>query len=263
MLDPAPRLIDRFGRSHNNLRISVTDRCNIRCVYCMPENVEFLPRARSAHLRGDRAVRPRRGRRWASTRSGSPAASPSSAGTCLNWSRSWPRSRGSRTSASRPTASCSPPWPNALCDAGLRRINISLDTLDPARVRGTDPPHRPRAGHRGHPRREGGRFRPHQSQRRRHQGRHRGRRRPARLGSAASTASNSDSSSTCRSTPGNRWEREKVLFAAEILELLEQGVGPLKPARDQDPNAPGARLRVHRRRRTSRPHRLGQPAVLP
>src|SRR5690242_19902668 len=38
------RLIDSFGRVHNNLRISVTDRCNIRCVYCMPENAEFMPR---------------------------------------------------------------------------------------------------------------------------------------------------------------------------------------------------------------------------
>ncbi len=37
-------MIDRFGRVHNNLRISVTDRCNIRCVYCMPEDVAFLPR---------------------------------------------------------------------------------------------------------------------------------------------------------------------------------------------------------------------------
>ena len=45
MTRPAERLIDRFGRVHNNLRISVTDRCNIRCVYCMPETVEFLPRA--------------------------------------------------------------------------------------------------------------------------------------------------------------------------------------------------------------------------
>ena len=31
-------LIDTFGRVHNNLRISVTDRCNIRCFYCMPED---------------------------------------------------------------------------------------------------------------------------------------------------------------------------------------------------------------------------------
>ncbi|MCA9178444.1 MAG: GTP 3',8-cyclase MoaA [Planctomycetales bacterium] len=38
-------LLDRFGRRHNNLRISVTDRCNIRCFYCMPnEDVQFKPR---------------------------------------------------------------------------------------------------------------------------------------------------------------------------------------------------------------------------
>lgn len=40
------KLIDTFGRGHNNLRISVTDRCNIRCFYCMPaDNVEFMDRA--------------------------------------------------------------------------------------------------------------------------------------------------------------------------------------------------------------------------
>src|SRR6187399_3571101 len=37
-------LLDSLGRLHTNLRISVTDRCNIRCFYCMPENVRFLPR---------------------------------------------------------------------------------------------------------------------------------------------------------------------------------------------------------------------------
>src|SRR5205823_3978091 len=35
-------LIDSYGRVHNNLRISVTDRCNLRCTYCMPEDVTFL-----------------------------------------------------------------------------------------------------------------------------------------------------------------------------------------------------------------------------
>src|SRR5262245_60245218 len=40
-----PPLVDSLGRIHTNLRISVTDRCNIRCFYCMPdENVRFLPR---------------------------------------------------------------------------------------------------------------------------------------------------------------------------------------------------------------------------
>ena len=36
-------IVDTFGREHRSLRISVTDRCNIRCFYCMPENVKFLP----------------------------------------------------------------------------------------------------------------------------------------------------------------------------------------------------------------------------
>jgi cyclic pyranopterin phosphate synthase len=43
---PTP-LIDRFGRVHTALRISVTDRCNIRCTYCMPEHsLHFLPQHR-------------------------------------------------------------------------------------------------------------------------------------------------------------------------------------------------------------------------
>ncbi len=40
------RIVDSFGRVHNNLRISVTDRCNIRCFYCMPDDrIRFLPHA--------------------------------------------------------------------------------------------------------------------------------------------------------------------------------------------------------------------------
>ena len=42
---PPDRLVDRFGRVHTSLRIGVTDRCNLRCRYCMPEQVEFLPRS--------------------------------------------------------------------------------------------------------------------------------------------------------------------------------------------------------------------------
>lgn len=41
-----PKLIDRFGRHITYVRISVTDRCDFRCVYCMAEDMTFLPRAR-------------------------------------------------------------------------------------------------------------------------------------------------------------------------------------------------------------------------
>lgn len=43
-LDGTLRLQDRFGRSVDYVRISVTDRCDLRCVYCMSENPEFVPR---------------------------------------------------------------------------------------------------------------------------------------------------------------------------------------------------------------------------
>ena len=38
-------MIDPFGRSVTYLRVSVTDRCDFRCVYCMPEHMTFLPKA--------------------------------------------------------------------------------------------------------------------------------------------------------------------------------------------------------------------------
>ena len=39
-----PPLIDPFNRTINYLRISVTDRCDFRCVYCMSEKMQFLPK---------------------------------------------------------------------------------------------------------------------------------------------------------------------------------------------------------------------------
>ena len=37
-------LVDKFGRAITYLRVSVTDRCDFRCVYCMSENMTFLPK---------------------------------------------------------------------------------------------------------------------------------------------------------------------------------------------------------------------------
>ena len=38
------KLIDKFGRHVDYIRLSVTDRCDFRCVYCMTEDMQFLPR---------------------------------------------------------------------------------------------------------------------------------------------------------------------------------------------------------------------------
>jgi cyclic pyranopterin phosphate synthase len=42
--DPQPQLIDPFGRAISYVRVSVTDRCDFRCVYCMSEDMSFLPK---------------------------------------------------------------------------------------------------------------------------------------------------------------------------------------------------------------------------
>ena len=41
---PPMRLVDPFARAITYLRVSVTDRCDFRCVYCMSEHMEFLPK---------------------------------------------------------------------------------------------------------------------------------------------------------------------------------------------------------------------------
>ena len=76
-LEWAVDLVDPFGRVIRDLRISVTDRCNFRCTYCMPEEGMTVAAAqRGADVRGDRAPRPGVGRALRRRRrSASPAAS--------------------------------------------------------------------------------------------------------------------------------------------------------------------------------------------
>ena len=44
MADNQTQLIDNFGRRVSYVRISITDRCDFRCVYCMDEEMTFMPR---------------------------------------------------------------------------------------------------------------------------------------------------------------------------------------------------------------------------
>ncbi|CAJ5201719.1 molybdenum cofactor biosynthesis protein A [Burkholderia pseudomallei] len=44
-VDGARALVDRFGRAVTYVRLSVTDRCDFRCVYCMTQDMRFLPRS--------------------------------------------------------------------------------------------------------------------------------------------------------------------------------------------------------------------------
>jgi hypothetical protein len=48
----ASRMIDSYGRAVSYLRLSVTDRCDCRCIYCMPERMSFLPKRDLLSLEG-------------------------------------------------------------------------------------------------------------------------------------------------------------------------------------------------------------------
>ncbi len=130
MPNPTP-LTDRFGRVHDSVRISVTDRCNIRCFYCMPEvNATFMPKDRllsfeeihrvATMLVRDAAVRDIR------ITGGEPLVR-----------RELPKLiamlaaiEGLDDLSMTTNGILLADQAVALRDAGLRRLNVSLDTLD-------------------------------------------------------------------------------------------------------------------------------------
>jgi hypothetical protein len=109
---PEPSTLhDGVGRRIEYLRISLTDRCNFRCVYCMPAH--GLPWiAREALLDDDEIVEVVRQLAPAGLRGcGSPGASPRCAPGCRRWSRGCAPWTAWRTSPSPPTACGCPRWP--------------------------------------------------------------------------------------------------------------------------------------------------------
>ena len=130
----AERLVDGFGRVHRDLRISVTDRCNFRCTYCMPpEGLEWLPRSelltfeeieRVARLVVERfgvgSIRLTGGEPTVRARLADLVAMLAPLGTDLALTTNGV-SLGLLA--------------GDLADAGLRRINVSLDSLRAERFR--------------------------------------------------------------------------------------------------------------------------------
>jgi cyclic pyranopterin phosphate synthase len=128
LLNPPP-LIDSLGRVHTNLRISVTDRCNIRCFYCMPEeNVRFLPRREILSFEEiERFVRvvARMGVNKLRLTGGEPLVRHDLADLI----RRLAAIQGIEDIALTTNGILLAEQAQALKDAGLKRINISLDTL--------------------------------------------------------------------------------------------------------------------------------------
>ncbi len=130
-------MIDPFGRKVTYLRVSVTDRCDFRCVYCMSEHMTFLPKAdlltleeldrlcsvfvnlgvRKLRLTGGEPL-VRRNVMWLIRRLGRHLATGALDELTLT------------TNASQLSR-----FASELYDCGVRRINVSLDTLDPERFR--------------------------------------------------------------------------------------------------------------------------------
>ena len=130
-------MIDPFGRPISYLRVSVTDRCDLRCVYCMAEDMNFLPKREVLSLEeldrllssfvalGVRRLRltggeplMRRNVMWLIERLGRHLGSGALDELTLT-------TNGTQLAK----------YAAALAEAGVRRINVSLDSLDPARFK--------------------------------------------------------------------------------------------------------------------------------
>jgi len=129
-------LVDGHGRAIRYLRVSVTDRCDLRCRYCMAEKMTFLPRAKLATLDELAIIAERfiaRGVRKVRLSGGEPLVRRD----VLDLVHRLGRQVGDAldeltmtTNGMRLDAHASD-----LAAAGIRRVNVSLDTLDPDRFR--------------------------------------------------------------------------------------------------------------------------------
>jgi cyclic pyranopterin phosphate synthase len=125
---------DRFGRNINYLRISLTDRCNLRCVYCMPEDMTFRPRAEL--LQDDeilRLVRVFAGMGFHKFRL--TGGEPTVRANVVDIVRGIADTPGVRTVAMTTNGLLLDRLAAPLADAGLQRVNISIDTISPEKFK--------------------------------------------------------------------------------------------------------------------------------
>jgi GTP 3',8-cyclase len=229
------QLIDTFGRIHNNLRISVTDRCNLRCTYCMDEEVVFVDRSellsfeeivhfvRIAVGLGIDKIRLTGGE-------------PLMRKDLFRLVEKLRQVQGIKDIGLTTNGILLADQAEALRQAGLDRINVSLDTLDPKRFLDLT-------------RRTGLEKVIHGILAAKRAGFH-----PIKLNAVSMRGlTETEVVPLARFARQHglemrfieympigtdQWERSKVYFAHEILEQLEEKIGPLVPVDDYDPRAP-------------------------
>ncbi|QBF26507.1 GTP 3',8-cyclase MoaA [Pseudomonas tructae] len=125
---------DGFGRQIDYLRMSVTDRCDFRCVYCMAKHMTFLPRQQVLTLEELRRLATLfvgQGVRKIRLTGGEPLIRPGIVELC----RDIAALPGLRELVMTSNGSQLQRLARPLVEAGVKRINISLDSLDPERFR--------------------------------------------------------------------------------------------------------------------------------
>lgn len=124
-------LIDSFGRTHTYLRISVTDRCNFRCIYCLPsEDIAWTPKAdilryeelaRLVHIFAQLGIQKIR----------LTGGEPTMRADICSLVASLSQTKGIQEVHMTSNGYTLPKLAAPLYEAGLRHMNISLDTIDP------------------------------------------------------------------------------------------------------------------------------------
>lgn len=130
----SPNLIDPFGREVSYLRVSVTDRCDFRCVYCMAEDMTFLPKRELLTLEElERlcAVFIEKGVRKIRLTGGEPLVRRGIMGLIQNLGARIDHGLEELTITTNGSQLAR--YADQLVDYGVRRINVSLDTLDEAK----------------------------------------------------------------------------------------------------------------------------------
>ena len=129
--------LDRYGRSIHYLRISLTDHCNLRCVYCMPEDMTFRPNAelmqddeiiQLVHLFAELGFDKIR----------LTGGEPTVRAHVVDLVEAIAQTPGIRSLSMTTNGILLSRLAQPLAQAGLQRVNVSLDTLDPAEISAPD-----------------------------------------------------------------------------------------------------------------------------
>ncbi len=130
----ANQLVDRFGRTVSYIRLSVTDRCDLRCVYCMPEKMKFVPRTQLLTLEEMEDIA-RAFVRLGVDKIRITGGEPLVRRNILQLFRNLGEIEALRDLTLTTNATQLKKFARPLKQAGVTRINVSLDTLRPDRFR--------------------------------------------------------------------------------------------------------------------------------